>query len=188
MRKSRTPENYAAARVQAFLQAAVLHSLFCAICNAFLSPFARMRNLFWTRCFKQTAFSTHVGRRLKISSSPVDILLPPFSVLDKRHKLFLTNKAGFVALEPHPPAQGLLISGEAIPQTQYSFCILWRKLIAADDGEGTSLNMGLLFSSKSCEPVDTSALLIALWVSEAVKQNKRKRHFAKVAVSENKVP
>lgn len=92
----------------------------------------------------------------------MDILLPPFSVLDKRHKLFLTNKAGFVALEPHPPAQGLLISGEAIPQTQYSFCILWRKLIAADDGEGTSLNMGLLFSSKSCEPVDTSALLIAL--------------------------
>ena len=48
--------------------------------------------------------------------------------------------------------------------------------------------MGLLFLSKSYEPEDTSALLTALRVSEAVKQNKRKRHFAKVAVSENKVP
>lgn len=92
MRKSKSPANCAAVRVQAFLQAAVLHSLFCAICSTFLSLFMRTRNL-CTHCFKQTASSTHVGRRLKISISPVDILVPPPSVLDKRHKLFLKNKA-----------------------------------------------------------------------------------------------
>ena len=147
-----------------------------------------MRNLLWTQCFKQTAFSTHVGRRLKIRISPADSLLPSPSVPDKTHKLFLKNKAGFAALEPHPPAQGLLISGEATPQRQHSFCLLWNRLIPADDGEGTSLNVGVLFLSKFCEPVDTSALLTVLWVSEAVKQNNRKRHFAKRVMSENKLP
>lgn len=114
----------------------------------------------------------------------MDTPLPPPSVLDKRHKLFFKNKAGCAALKHHPPAQGLLISGEATPQRQNSSCLLWRKPVPGDDGDGTSLNV----SHTSCEAEDTLALLTALRVSEAVKQNKRKRHFAKAVVAENKVP
>lgn len=127
--KSRLPTSGAALRV--LLQAVVFHSLFPAICSTFLSPFMRMRNL-WIHCFKQPA---QVGRRLKISIFPVDILLLPPSVLDKRHKLFLKKYGRFCSPEGHSSAQGLLMSGEATPLRHWSFCLPWRKLIPWDDGD-----------------------------------------------------
>lgn len=179
MRKSKSPANCAAVRVQAFLQAAVLHSFFCAICSTFLSPFMRTRNL-CTHCFKQTASSTHVGRRLKISISPVDILLPPPSVLHKRHKLFLKNEAvqlrDFLS-QVRPLHRGSTASaffGGSLFQQMMRMGPAW-----------TCVPYSL------ARPVSLrtqSALLTALWVSEAVKQNKRKRLFAKVVMCENKVP
>lgn len=152
-----------------------------------LSPFTRMSNLLWTHCLKQPAFSTHVGRRLKISISPVDILLPPPSLLHKRQKLFLKIKAGLAAwrhilqLRDFSPLARLLRKGNpASACAPGGFFQRWW-------GENQP-ERGLPLPGKSCEPEDTSALLMPWWVSEAAKQKERKRHFAKVVVSENKVP
>lgn len=48
----------------------------------------------------------------------MDTPLPPPSVLDERHQLLLKNKAAFAALKHHPPAQGVLISGEATAEAE----------------------------------------------------------------------
>lgn len=150
-----------------------------------LSPFTGMSNLLWTHCLKQPAFSTPVGRRLKISISPVDILLPPPSLLHKRQELFLKIKC---SPEGTSSSSGTshLWPGRSAKATQ--LLPAPEEAASRDDGERTSLNGGLPLLGRSCEPEDTSALLMPRRVSEAAKQNERRRHFAKVAVSENKVP